>query len=149
MKIQINSLEALERLIGGDTELEMEVRSSVAENFSKKWLSTLAREFVTSQLETRYRKELAELFSKEYDYSEKEFRPTLTSEGRAIGKDFIKNTFRSLVDEKVREILNEDKDFLEQIVKDYVAYCVENQLKKLTRELVEEEAKKQIKAKFG
>lgn len=44
VKIQINSLEALERLIGGDTELEIEIRQSVVENFSKKHLGKLANE---------------------------------------------------------------------------------------------------------
>ena len=41
IKIQINSLDALERLIGGDNELEIEIRSSVVENFTKKHLNTL------------------------------------------------------------------------------------------------------------
>ena len=44
MKIQINSLDALERLIGGDTEIEIEVRQSVAENFAKKHLKSLAND---------------------------------------------------------------------------------------------------------
>jgi len=35
-KIQINSLEALKRLIGGDTELEIELRKSVAMELVKK-----------------------------------------------------------------------------------------------------------------
>lgn len=42
-KIQINSLAALERLIGGDTELEMEIRRSVVEAFAKKHLKAVAR----------------------------------------------------------------------------------------------------------
>lgn len=47
IKIQLNSLEALERLIGGNTELEMELRNSVAQDFTKKYLKGL----VTTQLE--------------------------------------------------------------------------------------------------
>jgi hypothetical protein len=42
MKIQINNLEALERLIGGDTELEIEVRNSVVQDFAKKHLKCIA-----------------------------------------------------------------------------------------------------------
>ena len=41
MKIQINNLEALERLLGNDSEFEMEVRNSVAQNFAKKYLKSL------------------------------------------------------------------------------------------------------------
>jgi hypothetical protein len=43
-KIQINSLEALERLIGGDTELEIELRNTVVQEFSKKHLKCIARD---------------------------------------------------------------------------------------------------------
>jgi len=42
VKLQINSLQALERLIGGDSELEFEIRQSVVENFTKKHLTTIA-----------------------------------------------------------------------------------------------------------
>ena len=34
--LQINSLKALERLIGGDSELEIGVRNSIVQEFSKK-----------------------------------------------------------------------------------------------------------------
>ena len=44
VKIQINSLEALERLIGGDSELEIDIRRSVVANFTKKYLSDIAKE---------------------------------------------------------------------------------------------------------
>ena len=42
MKIQINSLEAVERLIGGDTEVEIEVRNSVVQEFAKKHLKAVS-----------------------------------------------------------------------------------------------------------
>lgn len=42
MKLQINSLEALERLIGGDTEVELDIRNSVVQAFAKKHLKPLA-----------------------------------------------------------------------------------------------------------
>lgn len=34
--IQINSLEALERLLGGDTQVEVDLRKSVAVKFAEK-----------------------------------------------------------------------------------------------------------------
>ena len=45
IKIQINSLEALERLIGGDSELEIDIRNSVVQEFAKKHLKALAQNF--------------------------------------------------------------------------------------------------------
>lgn len=44
-KIQINSLEALERLIGGDSEFEIEIRNSVVQEFAKKHIKCLAQNF--------------------------------------------------------------------------------------------------------
>lgn len=40
-KIQINSLEALERLIGGDTNVEIEIRNSIVQEFAKKHLKAM------------------------------------------------------------------------------------------------------------
>jgi hypothetical protein len=45
-KIQINSLEALERLIGGDNEVEVELRGSVVQEFAKKHLKCIAQEYL-------------------------------------------------------------------------------------------------------
>ena len=41
IKLQINSKEALERLIGGDSELEVELRNSIVHDFSQRYLKKL------------------------------------------------------------------------------------------------------------
>lgn len=41
IKIQLNSLEALERLIGGDSELEFELRNKIVQDFSRRHLKSL------------------------------------------------------------------------------------------------------------
>lgn len=43
-KIQINSLEALERLIGNDTDLEIQVRNNIVQEFAKKHLKAIVNE---------------------------------------------------------------------------------------------------------
>jgi hypothetical protein len=42
MKLQINSLDAIERLIGGDTEIELDIRGSIVQAFAKKHLKCIA-----------------------------------------------------------------------------------------------------------
>lgn len=42
MKIQINSLEALQRLIGGDKEMEITVKSSIINEFAKSYIKSVA-----------------------------------------------------------------------------------------------------------
>ena len=44
LTLQINSLEALERLIGGDSEIEIDIRQSVAAAFAKKYLKAIVKE---------------------------------------------------------------------------------------------------------
>ena len=71
MKIQINNLAALERLIGGDSELEIEIRNSVVQDFTKKHLKPIATEaFLTNyayalakQVKAEIEKEMFECFS--------------------------------------------------------------------------------------
>lgn len=46
MKVQISNLEALERLLGGDTELEIEIRNSVVQNFANKHLKAVAKDLL-------------------------------------------------------------------------------------------------------
>lgn len=42
LTLQINSLEALERLIGGDTQVEIDIRNSVVQKFADKHLKAVA-----------------------------------------------------------------------------------------------------------
>ena len=50
MKIQINSLDALERLIGGDSEVEIEIRNSIVQEFTKKYLKSVAEKVLESEV---------------------------------------------------------------------------------------------------
>lgn len=50
VKLQINSLQALERLIGGDSELELELRRNVADVFIKNHYQAIAREMAEAGL---------------------------------------------------------------------------------------------------
>lgn len=43
MKVQINSLDALERLLGGDTTVEIELRGAIVQEFAKKHLKAVAK----------------------------------------------------------------------------------------------------------
>ena len=58
MKLQINSLEALERLIGGDTEIEVDVRNNIVEAFAKKYLKSIVQSANFSGLQSRVLKDL-------------------------------------------------------------------------------------------
>lgn len=58
MKIQINSLAALERLIGGDTEVEIAIRGNIVQEFAKKHLKAVANSATINSNLLQYREEL-------------------------------------------------------------------------------------------
>lgn len=69
VKLQINSKEALERLIGGDSDLEVELRNSVVQEFANKHLKGLAMVYNEAHFkaltDTVY-KEMKAKFQEEY-----------------------------------------------------------------------------------
>lgn len=78
IKVQLNSLKALERLIGGDSEIEIEIRNSIVQEFTKRYLKALVTEDHIKTLRTeldielkrakdQIQKETQEVFGK-YDY---------------------------------------------------------------------------------
>ena len=50
MKLQLNSLAALERLIGGDTDVEVEIRNNVIQAFANKYLKIGVEDMVRKEL---------------------------------------------------------------------------------------------------
>jgi len=61
-KIQINSLAALERLIGNDNELEIEIRQSVVEAFTRKHLKNIASQSFVSDIGKAINNEIKDEF---------------------------------------------------------------------------------------
>ena len=70
VKIQINSLEALERLIGGDTGLEVDLRASVVAAFTRRYLkdivATEAIQQAKEDIETQIKNEAFRYIGAEY-----------------------------------------------------------------------------------
>lgn len=114
IKIQINSLEALERLIGGDNELEIEVRNSVVENFTKKHLKAIAEdtrlrligEAVTNEIKNTFFEE-----SKGYNSKitfKKEVLERLSDDINLSGRKQLRETVELAIGEsQARERINE------------------------------------------
>ena len=62
VKIQINSLEALERLIGGDSALEIKLRNSIVQDFTKRHLKALATDNLLLQMQRTIQEEVKKEF---------------------------------------------------------------------------------------
>lgn len=109
MKIQINSLAALERLIGGDTELEIEIRNSVIQAFSKKHLKDVANTETFKATERDVRKIIQELFIDNLSTSWNS--PKLKTEYYKILKENIKAEVSKVVEDLIYKVTTEDIDY--------------------------------------
>lgn len=107
IKIQINSVDALERLIGGDTETEIEIRNSVVQEFAKRHLKAVAQEQMTVALKNTLIQEIRDKFLKET--------------GRGWKTDFVlNNEVSKLIQEEVKGIINTElSDVIRKTINSY------------------------------
>jgi hypothetical protein len=66
MKLQLNSLAALERLIGGDTEIELDIRNNIVQAFAGKYLKDVANSNAFKTSLANAQKKILELVKEEY-----------------------------------------------------------------------------------
>ena len=132
MKIQINSLEALERLIGGDSEVEIDIRNSVVQAFATKHLKAVVSHH---KIESLCRKTVEGI---ERDASEK-----LTKEIGKIKKDGFGNTTGITLSKRVEEVLRFKTDV---ILSKYLQETVERSIEEWGGEkAIKEEVSRQVK----
>ena len=138
-KIQINSLAALERLIGGDSEMEIEIRNSIVQEFGKKHLRALIdplRNYYYSELSGLIANEVKEAIYKEYNSINNNTLNTST-------KEHIKAQVAIAVDKEIwsksMEKINEIADNIESEITKYltdkgVETIVNDRVRKIVRE---------------
>lgn len=154
MKIQINSLEAVERLIGGDTEMEIEVRNSVVQEFAKKHLKAVAE----TQLGPM--KDAVQNFIRD-EFLNKEItkRPgwgeTVTWSLKRDVLEGLKSTLqdevKSILDDTLREAIDLEgtRKKIEQILERKVEYITSEIQQKLSEEHIERLVQKRLKERLG
>lgn len=130
LQLQINSLEALEKLIGGNADAELEIRNNIVQEFTKKHLKAIvndglfAKKFeeLKSDVEKSFRKKveegIGEIKSSYYDKNyDKRFVPTpeFEKEIKKSVESAINETLRSVIeskfDNKVRGVLEQQIDY--------------------------------------
>lgn len=104
-KIQINSLEALERLIGNDNELEIEIRSSIVQEFAKKHLKAIANEPTFQNEITTFKQKLQGEFDKKMEESIASVKRYY--HGASIEKVTLHPELEASIKSKVRELVDE------------------------------------------
>ena len=110
-KIQINSLAALERLIGGDSEVELEIRNNIVQEFAKKHLkSLLETDSILRQSVEDIRKsasnEITRLIHAEIGQLKKTWHGTEVQFGEPF-LSHIKGAISSQMDAKIKQAVSE------------------------------------------
>jgi hypothetical protein len=146
VKIQINSMKALERLIGGDTELEMEIRKSVALAFSKKYLhdivATPAMLKITNEVCEYVRIKMAEeLGPVKTGYTNRIESMTLSNETKEAIKRQVKKEFDKTVDGFIRAISKDLVEIFKSKAADMIRETIISAQTDLKRQVLEEAKK--------
>lgn len=138
-KIQINSLEALERLIGNDNELEIEIRNSIVAEFAKKHLKSLATTDLVSNAAAAVQNEIKEEF----------FETVKTSHwgsGTVIFKKEILNELKESLKAEARVILNQ---VVSEAIEETKTYeTVQTRLSEASNWIINQLASEKLEAKL-
>ncbi|MBD5224229.1 MAG: hypothetical protein HDS71_09345 [Bacteroidales bacterium] len=114
MKLQINSKEALERLIGEDKEVEISIKAAIVNQFAKQYLKSVANSAVMDEIKRAVIREVKE---ETKDYIGK----TNWGNDYFVKDENLKNAIRKCVKEEldnlIREAVKEQFTPLEQEVK--------------------------------
>lgn len=110
MKIQINSLAVLERLIGGDSELEVDIRNSCIQEFAKRHLKHLAESALyavnvnaVEAMKQQYRKEI-ESYVDTRLYSSPSVRPDIERAIRNKAQERVDSAIKETIDTALADI---------------------------------------------
>jgi dGTP triphosphohydrolase len=150
VKIQLNSLEALERLIGGDSALEVEIRNSVVQNFATKHLKSLANTSnqITQTL-SQIKAEIEKKITEELSASICEFKKTywnhieitkLKPEVELKIQEAVQRLFGLTVKQIITYAIEKylDEKYLEQEINRLFEYYTKAIIDKKVREKIEE-----------
>lgn len=131
MKIQIASLEALERLIGNDNELEIELRSSIVQDFTKKHLKALALDPVIQKTGEAIKQEFLNRLTETYKPQGSYYNQIkLSSEGLKLVDLHVEQKLNELISTAVsNKIASYD---LDKRLKEKLDYAVAIQIDKLS-----------------
>ena len=123
MKIQINSLAALERLIGEDKEMEIAVKDSIINTFAKNYLKSVAHSEILNALKKAVLNEI------ELDLSSVVERVSNWAGGTFKAKPALKEAVdkatKEALDEMVKDAVNETMASVEKEVKQRVGYALD------------------------
>jgi len=126
------SLPALERLLGGDTELEIQLREQIANAFARKHLKVLLNDHLFSQCQQELVRVARSVVEEYFGQPSRIFGATaqLTSE--------LKNTIRVAAQKQVREFMDQRlQEYMDERIENFKV-IVDRKLKKILDDTIKE-----------
>ncbi|MFA5135296.1 MAG: hypothetical protein WC505_05960 [Patescibacteria group bacterium] len=149
MKLELN-LPALERLIGGDTEIEIGIRQQIANEFASRHLKSLLNSTQMKELEQEWRGLIEEATRKRFqewkDSKEKENPLTSTYPGCAL-----KREINDAVNKAIGDVLAEAvKKHMDSYIGNWLFGDIKKWLPERLEKFIDEEIKRRLeRAKEG
>lgn len=112
-KIQINSLAALERLIGGDNTLEIEIRQSIVTEFTKKHLKGLVDSHIIQTASNELRASIDREITKQISATIGDYQQS----GFSGRKFYLNNDIKETIKNQLQIALNK---ILDEAIKEYM-----------------------------
>lgn len=141
MKLQINSKEALERLIGEDKEVEISIKAAIVNQFAKQYLKSVANSAVMDEIKRAVIREVKE---ETKDYIGK----TNWGNEYFVKDENLKNAIRKCVkealDSLIREAVKEQFAPLEQEVKFRLGVATDSTLSKVSERAIDRLVKERL-----
>ena len=140
MKLSLN-LPALERLIAGEDELEVEIRQNIAEAFAKRHLKTI----INNELITKLEIEIRDSFRSQYSFQK------INETYRDLVQQAVIQNVSALVHASINKTLEEygwEKQ-IEEIVKERAEFIVKQWTDGTIERRIELLANQKIKDKLG
>lgn len=126
---QINNLEALERLIGGDSQVEMDIRQSVVEAFAKKHLKSLVTDTAIEKVGSAIKNEATAMITEQVKDGSWSTKTVLTEKARQLIKDSLTYSVNSEIYEVIKKEVNE------QATREKIASLLEKQAEWIVNDL--------------
>lgn len=136
MQIQINNLAALERLIGGDSQLEFDIRNNIVQAFANKHLKPLVNDIKFDAMLKKVQESGQQEAKKVIEEKLGSFKTQNYREYFALN-DNIKTAIRQSAQEKIMEQVKE-------AVEEVTAKFTPEYLDKIISARVDEEVKRRI-----
>ncbi|WP_289739325.1 hypothetical protein [Paramuribaculum intestinale] len=118
MKIQINSKEAHERLIGDDKEMEIAIKNAVINQFAKQYLKSVANDGILQELKAAVLAEVEAEVARHveripaYGMSRFKARPELKEAVQDTTKEALRELVKEAIEERMSDVEGEIKQLL-------------------------------------